>query len=259
MESKINQRGFHEIFKPIKKIGKGNFASVYLVYKHEDGHKYAVKAFSKEATYGEDKGKESLVNEIEVMRKFNHKNLMKLFGVYESDNSIYISVELLEGGQLYDKIKNRHKFTSLEIKMVMKGILEGLEVMHAKGIMHRDLKPENILLRTDGDYDCVIADFGLAEECDKSEYLFVRCGTPGYVAPEVVNLKDLKAKYTPICDMFSLGVIFHLLALRKPPFPGKEYNEVLSQNRQCNINFDSPEYHSLPKVCNSYVIQGLIS
>jgi serine/threonine protein kinase len=50
--------------------------------------------------------------------------------------------------------------------------------------------------------------------------LFVRCGTPGYVAPEIVNLKDLKAKYDPICDMFSLGVIFHMLALKKPPFPG---------------------------------------
>ena len=82
------------------------------------------------------------------MREFHHKNLMKLHEVFESQNSIYISVELLEGGQLYDKIKTKHKFTQKEIKMVMKGILEGLEVMHSKGIMHRDLKPENILMRT---------------------------------------------------------------------------------------------------------------
>lgn len=68
----------------------------------------------------------------------------------------------------------------------------------------------------------------------------MRCGTPGYVAPEVVNLKDLKAKYDPICDLFSVGVIFHILSLRKPPFPGKEYNEVLAQNRACNINFEEP-------------------
>ena len=94
-----------------------------------------------------------------------------------------MSVELLEGGQLCDKIKNRHKFTSLEIKTVMKGILEGLEVMHAHQIMHRDLKPENILLRKDSDFDCVIADFGLSESALNDLYLFVRCGTPGYVAP----------------------------------------------------------------------------
>lgn len=154
------------------------------------------------------------------MRKFNHKNLMKLHEVYESQNSIYVGVELLEGGQLYDKIKTKHKFTPKEIKMVMKGILEGLEVMHMNNIMHRDLKPENILLRTEGDFDCVIADFGLAQDVNK-DYMFVRCGTPGYVAPEVVNLKDLKAKYSSVCDIFSAGVIFHLLALKKPPFPGK--------------------------------------
>jgi calcium-dependent protein kinase len=87
---------------------------------------------------------------------------MRLFGVFESQNSIYINVEILEGGQLYDKIKSRHKFTSAEIKLVMKGLLEGLEVMHAHNVMHRDLKPENILLRKDNDYDVVIADFGLA-------------------------------------------------------------------------------------------------
>jgi len=70
----------------------------------------------------------------------------------------------------------------------------------------------------------VIADFGLAESATNEPYLFVRCGTPGYVAPEVVNLKDLKAKYEPICDLFSVGVIFHMLVLRKSPFPGREYN-----------------------------------
>jgi calcium-dependent protein kinase len=177
---------------------------------------------------------------------------MRLFEVYESQNSIYISVELLEGGQLYDKIKSRHKFTPKEIKIVMKGILEGLEVMHKKGIMHRDLKPENILLRKDGDYDCVIADFGLAQSMNE-EFMFVRCGTPGYVAPEVVNLKDLKAKYGTICDLFSVGVIFHLLALRKSPFPGREYDEVLSQNRVCKINFEAAEYQNLPESCTFHL------
>lgn len=70
-----------------------------------------------------------------------------------------------------------------EVKTVMKGICMGLEAMHAKNIMHRDLKPQNILFRKQGDYDCVIADFGLASKADEEEYLFVRCGTPGYVAP----------------------------------------------------------------------------
>jgi len=78
LKDKINQRGFHEQFKPKKKIGKGNFASVYLAEKIENGRNYAVKAFSKEAAYSEDKGKECLIKEIEIMRNLNHKNCMKL-------------------------------------------------------------------------------------------------------------------------------------------------------------------------------------
>jgi serine/threonine protein kinase len=103
-------------------------------------------------------------------------------------------------------------------------------------------------MRKDGDYDCVIADFGLSTWADEPEYLFVRCGTPGYVAPEIVHLKDLKAKCDPICDIFSLGVIFHVLLMGKSPFPGKTYNEVLAQNRACNINFDSEECQKLPSI-----------
>jgi calcium-dependent protein kinase len=111
--------------------------------------------------------------------------------------------------------------------------------------MHRDLKPENLIFRQEGSWDCVIADFGLAEFSDEKDYLFVRCGTPGYVAPEVINIKDMSAKYEPICDMFSLGLIFHILLLGVSAFPGKTYNEVLAQNRASNITFEGEEYKHL--------------
>ncbi len=84
----------------------------------------------------------------------------------------------------------------------------------------------------------MIADFGLAEFSDANEYLFVRCGTPGYVAPEVINIKDMKAKYNSICDIFSLGLIFHIFVMGVSAFPGKTYNEVLSQNRLSEFSFD---------------------
>lgn len=105
LQDRLNQRGFHEQFTPIKKIGKGNFASVYLVEKVEDGKSYAVKAFSKEAAYSEEKGEECLIKEIEIMRSLSHKNCMKLHEVFESENSLYMVLGLLEGGQLYDRIK----------------------------------------------------------------------------------------------------------------------------------------------------------
>lgn len=100
-----------------------------------------MKAFSKEAAYSEDKGKECIIKEIEIMRSLTHKFCMKLHEVFESENSLYIVVELLEGGQLYDKIKAKYKFKPMEVKQIVGAILQGLREMHAKKIMHRDLKP----------------------------------------------------------------------------------------------------------------------
>lgn len=120
--------------------------------------------------------------------------------------------------------------------------------MHSKNIMHRDLKPENILFRSVGSYDCVIADYGLAEFADQEEYLFVRCGTPGYVAPEVINIKDMKTKYTTNCDMFSLGLIFHLLLMGRSIFKGKSFSEVLDENRACDFDLYAAEYDQVDQL-----------
>jgi calcium-dependent protein kinase len=76
----------------------------------------------------------------------------------------------------------------------------------------------------------------------------VRCGTPGYVAPEIINIKDMRTKYSPSCDIFSLGLIFHLLLFGKSVFRGKTYSEVLTENRLCNFNLFSPEYQQTDEV-----------
>jgi serine/threonine protein kinase len=94
--------------------------------------------------------------------------------------------------------------------------------------------------------DIVILDFGLATFCDEKEYIYTRCGTPGFVSPEIVNIKDLTTKSRPISDVFSLGIILHILLLGKSPFKGKTFNEVLSENRQCAFTLLGPEYSSLP-------------
>ncbi|CAD8137002.1 unnamed protein product [Paramecium pentaurelia] len=243
----INQRGFHESFKAHRKIGKGNFASVYLADRLEDERSFAIKAFSKEVAYGQDKGKMSILNEIAIMRQLDSYALIKLHEVYETDNSLYMVLDLLEGGSLYDKVKNRPQFNAFEIEVLIFSLLEGLHHMHSKNIMHRDLKPENILFRKQGIIQSVcIADFGLAQRSDEYPYLFNRCGTPGFVAPEVINCKD-GGRYDPICDVFSLGLIFYILLTGKPAFPGKSYNDVLGKNRKCEISFDASLFENVPQ------------
>lgn len=83
----------------------------------------------------------------------------------------------------------------------------------------------------------MIADFGLSDVAETDKRLFVRCGTPGYVAPVVINAKSNKTVYSKSCDMFSVGVIFHILLLGKSPFDGKSYDEVYTQNKACKFNF----------------------
>lgn len=214
------------MFKPLKKLGKGNFASVYEVERLTDGARYAVKAFSKQSCFSAKNGKESLINELNIMRQLSldsHPNVLKLEGVYESDNSIYVVLELLTGGQLFHRIQQSNGFFSeSEVREFMWGLLNGMQKMHGQRIMHRDLKPENIMLRSNGSMSPVIVDYGLATFADIEKYLFFRCGTPGYVAPEIIELNESK-HVEPECDIFSAGVIFHILLTRKAVFEGTKY------------------------------------
>lgn len=91
-------------------------------------------------------------------------------------------------------------------------------------IIHRDLKPENIMFKKEKSWDVAICDFGLATYADEQRYLFVRCGTPGFVAPEIINIRDMNTKSEPISDVFSAGIIFHHLLLGVSVFEGKKYN-----------------------------------
>jgi serine/threonine protein kinase len=81
--------------------------------------------------------------------------------------------------------------------------------------MHRDLKPENLIFKNNNSLDLVIADLGLGTKTDVTKFMFVRCGTPGFVAPEVINIIDFDLKYDSVCDLFSLGLIFHILYIFK--------------------------------------------
>ncbi len=102
-------------------------------------------------------------------------------------------------------------FTEMESKKIMKQILEGLKYLHENRIMHRDLKLSNIMFKKENTLEHLqILDFGLAQRLDVTKYLFKRCGTPGYIAPEIILLGSNK-KYSEKCDIFSAGVIFYHL------------------------------------------------
>lgn len=187
---------------------------VFLCKKNLTNNYYAVKCFKKEYILTQMKGKESLINEISIMRKINHPNLLKIYEVYESDNSIYIVLDLIEGGELFARLTSKAYYDEEKLAKLLANLLSPLAHLHKLHIIHRDLKPENILLKSkESDTDIVIADFGLSTDIIFLEkILFKRCGTPGFVAPEVLNYDEKKHSfYNEKCDIFSVGVIFYIL------------------------------------------------
>lgn len=120
----------------------------------------------------------------------------------------------------------------------MKNILSAVDELHKNGIMHRDIKPENILLRSKDSFECVIADFGLAEYESSFPFLYTRCGTPGYVAPEIMRMKNADEAYSHICDIFSIGVIFHILLLNRSVFRAKSHKSLVLENKNCSFDFE---------------------
>lgn len=244
------QVDFHTKFNTIKMIGKGSFARVYLVEDKETRNRYAVKAFSKEYLLSQAKGRESLINEIGIMQRLHHPYIMNLEEVHESKNSVYLVLELLEGGELLNYLSHKDGFNENDVARVLRCIMEALAYMADKKVMHRDLKPDNMILKEKNKLEfCTLklVDFGLATVHDVPEYLFKRCGTPGFVAPEVINApSNENIHYSPKCDVFSAGVIFYLLLTDKSPFEGKSFKEILHKNKMCKIDFKHPKLKRNP-------------
>lgn len=148
------------------------------------------------------------------MRNLSHLNLIDLREVSETENSLYLIMELVKGGNMISYLTSKKHISESDTRVFMNAILNAVVHMHETGIMHRDLKPDNILLRNKSiiETNICIADFGLSSFVKVDKFLFSRCGTPGFVAPEVFNYdSNTEKKYNEICDEFAVGVIFHIL------------------------------------------------
>lgn len=151
-----------------------------------------------------------MLNEIEIMRALDHENVIKVYEVFETEKSIYLVLELIQGKSLQELLKKpnfKEEFNEVKIINMFRAILDALAYLALKGVMHRDLKPDNILL--DKGDKIKIVDFGLATFIDVEDYLFKKCGTPGYIAPEVFKFdaKNPTTAYDHRCDVFSAGAI----------------------------------------------------
>ncbi|XP_076902822.1 CBL-interacting serine/threonine-protein kinase 8-like isoform X2 [Bidens hawaiensis] len=194
-------------------IGEGTFAKVKFAQNTETGESVAMKLLDR-ATIIKHKMVDQIKREISIMKLVRHLNVVRLHEVLASRTKIYIILEFITGGELFDKIVHHGRLSEAESRRYFQQLIDGVEYCHSKGVYHRDLKPENLLLDSQGNLK--ISDFGLsASPGEGVSILRTTCGTPNYVAPEVLSRKGYNGA---LADVWSCGVILYVLMAGYLPF-----------------------------------------
>lgn len=183
----------------------------------------------------------ALQDEISILGKLRHEHIMGLYESVVTIDKYYLVTEYLEGGELFDRVVEKEQYTENEARDVCVVLFGTMRYIHSCGIAHRDLKPENLLLAychsdsdKQSDSDIKIADFGFAKVAPHDDSCNTMCGTPGYLAPEVIR----KKRYGTQCDMWSMGVIVFILLGGYPPFYGSNPKVIFEKTVAGRIDFD---------------------
>jgi len=193
-------------------LGVGTFGKVKVAKHHITGHKVAVKILNRQKIKSLDVvGK--IKREIQFLKLFRHPHIIKLYQVISSPSDIFMVMEYISGGELFDYILNHGKLSERDSRRFFQQIISGVDYCHRHMIVHRDLKPENLLLDNYGNVK--IADFGLSNMMHDGEFLKTSCGSPNYAAPEVISGKLYAG---PEVDIWSCGIILYALLCGSLPF-----------------------------------------
>ncbi|ORX46153.1 kinase-like protein [Piromyces finnis] len=222
-------------------IGSGAFSTVRKAIRKSDGAEFAVKIIEIGKFYFNEAAKIGFKREIEILQKLDHKNIIKFCECIQEDEKLYLVTELMKGGNLLNLIEQKNGIPEIESRILYRQILEGLKYLHDRKITHRDIKPDNILLEiekynlnhndsysqnidTANDFKVIakISDFGTAKDTGLQTF----CGTPSYLAPEIMNNNTGQKKfYDSKVDCWSLGVV--LFQMLSNLLPHKDFNKSI--------------------------------
>jgi len=207
----------YEVEKTV--LGSGYNGSVFMAKTKTGKEKYAVKAFKLNGVPKEKK--EELVTECEIFLAMDHPHVARLVDVYESEEKLDLVMECMSGGELFQRVTERKRFSERDAAEAVRQMLLAINYIHSHGVVHRDLKLENFLYESNESNHLKLIDFGFSKVWHRNTKMDLSCGTLAYVAPEVLD-KD----YTSQCDLWSLGVIVFILLVGYMPFSGTEQAHV---------------------------------
>jgi len=232
-------------------LGSGAFGEVRVCVHRESGAQRAVKVLRK--SHMDEEEKKMLFNEINNLKDLDHPNILKMYEFFEDEKRYYIVTDICKGGELFDEIVARGKFTERDASVLIKQVLSCVNYCHTHKIVHRDLKPENILLEQNREFDQIkIIDFGTSLVFDESKRLDEKLGTPYYIAPEV-----LAKSYGPKCDIWSVGVIAYIVLSGIPPFNGATDQEIMKKVKLGKFSFADPVWATISDSAKDFITQLL--
>ena len=194
-------------------LGEGAFSIVRRCTVKKTKEVFAVKIVERTGLLSQDE--EALRREVNILQMLDSENIVKVYDFFEEPSCFYVVLEFLEGGELFDRIVKKNTYSEKEARDVIYLLLKSVKYCHDNMIVHRDLKPENLLLKSKTDDKQIkLADFGFAVTVENDKCLTTQCGTPGYVAPEILK----GVPYGRPVDMWSIGVITYIILGGYPPF-----------------------------------------
>jgi len=225
-------RHFNEVYKLGKQLGEGAFSVVKEGTIRSTHESFAIKIVTKAKLSKEDEV--ALKDEIDVLQDMEHKHIIRLYDVFEETQHYFLVTEKMMGGELFDRIVQKSYYNEKEARDTCEIIFSAIHYCHQMKVAHRDLKPENLLLTSENDdSDIKIADFGFAKRVTAPRSLTTQCGTPGYVAAEILEGKP----YDTQADMWSIGVIVYILLGGYPPFIESNQRTLFRKIRKGQYEF----------------------
>jgi len=233
-------------FELLKVLGRGSFGKVMQVRKKSDGKIYAMKILKKQAIIARNQVEHTKA-ERKILQALQHPFLMTLRYAFQSKEKLYFVLDYYQGGELFFHLKNNRRFPEDVARIYVAEIALALGHLHSLAVIYRDLKPENILLDDNG-HVC-LTDFGLSKDVEPTDKAHTFCGTPEYLAPEIVT----GAGHDKAVDWWSLGILLYELTVGIPPFYSQNVNEMYNKIQHGVLRF--PPFLSEP--CKSLIVQLL--
>ena len=236
---------FKDVYELTDKLHKSSSAQIWACKHKDTKENYAVKIIpntpGRKSVTGKSVG-DAIHHELAVLKSCRHPYVIEIVDFFEDDDNFYLVMERMDGGDVFDRIIEKQKYTEKDARDLAKFLLDAVFLIHSKDITHRDLKPQNILLKSkDSDADIKLADFGFACRVHTPQSLTTRCGTPTYVAPEI--LKNIP--YDQSADMWSVGVILYVLLVGYPPFASENQNVLFQKIRTADFSFRESDWSGI--------------